>query len=892
MVTNRLRFQNIDQSFSVGTQTAITGATVIKASKGLAYPQLVNKGDTQTLLNLYGAPSSQYPGVQEALDFINNYSLWLSAPGGTIPASNSYSYFGGGYLTTLGSFEPFYQVTESNTGIPSVNFLTAVQVGDGSPLSGNAAIVYSSYQITITGIPQAFFQLANVSGLVLSFTRSDGTTASITFTVNAAATTISCVNPNGGATLTSVAGAVSSSGTQITINGANSGPFTTYLNGSYSDLNFQTGSTVITSIATNNIVVQWIYNLQSLAIMSLYQNSPRAISGTVSNAKVDLQNPVYPQTTYTFTLGGSGSITSASTYYFTICGIVVSAVAGSTLTTPTQVVASMSSNITSGGYVLPIGYNATFGTTTVSITAARNLAAPTLTLGTNTTGFTVNNVTIYTLSGSGSVTSGTITIGGYILNYSGSAVTTNTGLATAIATIASPAVTGATGNYAVTASTNTIIITYAQSLPIPTLVLGSTWLGFSAALTTSPVATLGTAQTNYNYNTIAFNYNELSYPGNTYTNNYVLSPLSTQTDGAGNSQYAPTVLTGDNFLGAICYQSFTNMVPGFQFPNSFSFSMIGTRAATTSTITPLQLSSILVSGWNMLSIPALQNTNIFFDPECDSYNIPTTMASLRTSTYPFATFITGIKVSDLAATSTSAVNTIVNDIITARASYPNLTGLAYYCNEFWMSESYNSTSYYNIPLGAVASMLALIMDVKLGGAAPMFTNEGSPAVGGQINKSVQWAKYTLQASHLDSLDAAGINPIILDSYYNLMITSEKTAQSPIILTDWSYLGHQMSFDLFEAQIRQNVMLPQIGKLIDSYHMQLRTDQSNIYLSQRLSGPTAIWNSGQVFITQVNTPSTMAQNNFMMKIRVKVTPFSEYVTLIFNNVGQTSNVTSA
>ena len=83
MNTNRLIFQNIDQSFSVGINTALQGATVIKASKGTNYPQLINQGDTATFLNLFGAPSSTYPGVQEALDYLNYYSLWVSAPGGS-----------------------------------------------------------------------------------------------------------------------------------------------------------------------------------------------------------------------------------------------------------------------------------------------------------------------------------------------------------------------------------------------------------------------------------------------------------------------------------------------------------------------------------------------------------------------------------------------------------------------------------------------------------------------------------------------------------------------------------------------------------------------------------------------------------------------------------------
>ena len=122
-----------------------------------------------------------------------------------------------------------------------------------------------------------------------------------------------------------------------------------------------------------------------------------------------------------------------------------------------------------------------------------------------------------------------------------------------------------------------------------------------------------------------------------------------------------------------------------------------------------------------------------------------------------------------------------------------------------------------------------------------------------------------------------------------MMTSQKTAQSALNITDWSFLGHQMSFDLFEAEVRQAVMLPQIGKLIDPYHMQMRKSQTQTLLNKRLTGPTAIWNAGQVYVQEVNTPETMAQNNFMIKVRVQVTPFSEIVTLIFNNVSQTSSV---
>ena len=283
------------------------------------------------------------------------------------------------------------------------------------------------------------------------------------------------------------------------------------------------------------------------------------------------------------------------------------------------------------------------------------------------------------------------------------------------------------------------------------------------------------------------------------------------------------------------------------------------------------------------------NVNIFFDPECDSINVPTIMNNLRTTTFPFSTFITGVKVANLVSISPSDVANAANAIVSARGNLPNTTGLAYYCNEFWMTEAYNSTSYWNIPIGSIAGMLSRIMDFRLGGAAPMFTNEGNPAVGGQLNKSVIRQKYNFDATSLDTLDAAGVNPLILDTFYGLMITSQKTAQSALNLTDWSYLGHQMSFDLFEAEVRQNVMLPQIGKLIDPFHMQMRKSQVQTLLNKRLAGPTTIWTDAKVFVQEVNTPDTMAQNNFMIKVRVKVTPFSEIVTLLFENVAQTSSV---
>jgi len=912
MQSNRLIFQNVNSSFSVGIQTNITGATVIRASKGTNFPQLVNKGDTQTFLNLFGAPSSQYPGVQEALDFLQNYSLWVSAPGGNVPSVSQTSYYGGVYLTTLGSIEPLYQVTEGNAGQPSINFLTSVTPGDGSPLSGPATVSYNigTYTLSVANIPAAFFSAGSINSITLTYLRSDGTTASIPFTVSG--TSLSCINPSTGLLLTATL-AVSSTG--ITINGATGGAFDNYSittsTGTYSDLSFQTNATLRTYLASiwgTSVPINtlsWIYNIQQYVIMALYQTSPRASIGTMSMGTtypVDTRPTVATQYTSTFTFSGSASLANGTAYPLTICGNTYTLTpkvggAGSSIpiTSTATLVQSIMSSLTNA--TVPGGYSVTNTSSTITITYSGNTPPPSIVLGALLLAapYTVSYITQYTVGGSGSESSGSFVLNGITYPLGASVITSTSTLATAITSLCS----GATGSYVVSNVGAVLSITYPITLPPPTFSFNSSMGGFALSITSLPInaASGATITTNPHYNTFTFNYSELAYTGYNYTNGgkaYVLSPNPTAVDSSGNSTYAVTVLQGDNYLGVQCYQNFTSTLAGYTWNPSAQY-LQGTRAAssvylnpTTTSYQSSYLSTVLSSGWSMMNISQLQNVNIFFDPECD-LNTATTLASMRTSTFKFATYITGIKVSDGISVSQSDVNNAVNDIVIARASYPNLTGLAYYCNEFQQTESYNGTTYYNIPIGSVAAMLALIMDTRLGGAAPEFTNENTPAVGGQLNKAVSNQKYNFQAGHLDTLSSAGVNAIILDTYYGLMITSQLTAQSPANLNDWSYLGHQMSFDLFEAQIRQNVMIPQIGKLIDPTHMQLRTDQSNIYLNMRLTGPTTIWSAGQVYITEVNTPATMAENNFMMMIRVKVYPFSEWVTLIFNNVGQNSNV---
>ena len=483
MTTNRLHFQTIDQSFTVGTPTAITGATVIKASKGTNYPQLVNKGDTQTFLNLFGAPSSQYPGVQEALDFLNNYSLWVSAPGGSISSAALTSTYGGIYLTTLASIESFYNVTEGNNGIPSINFLTSVQTGDGSPLSGPATMSYNTgtYTLSISNIPAAFFSAGSINSITLTYLRSDGTTASIPFTVSG--TSLSCINPFTGLPLTATL-AVSSTG--ITINGATGGPFDNYSittsTGTYSDLSFQTNATLRTYLASiwgttvPSGTLSWVYNIQQYVIMALYQTSPRTTIGSITMGTtypVDVRPTVATQYSSVFTFSGSASLSNGTAYPLTICGntyTLTPKVGGtgssipvtSTATLIQSIMAALPSNST-----VPGGYSVSNTTSTITITYSGNTLAPSIVLGALLTAvpYYVNFVTQYTVSGSGSESSGSFVLNGTTFTLGASAITTTSNLATAITSLCS----GATGNYVVSNIGAVLSITYPITLPTPIL---------------------------------------------------------------------------------------------------------------------------------------------------------------------------------------------------------------------------------------------------------------------------------------------------------------------------------------------------------------------------------------------------------------------------------------
>jgi hypothetical protein len=229
-------------------------------------------------------------------------------------------------------------------------------------------------------------------------------------------------------------------------------------------------------------------------------------------------------------------------------------------------------------------------------------------------------------------------------------------------------------------------------------------------------------------------------------------------------------------------------------------------------------------------------------------------------------------------TDTAAQKVIVN----GRGS---MTSNAQYAGEFEYYDPIARKKYWCQPIGDVGLNIARIFELKYGGWAPAWTNI-SGNLGGQLGRSVLRSRYQFEDEATHTLDTKGVNPIVYNSDYGLMIVSHRTTQDPTNMSDWCYLGHSLSFQLVKREIRDNVMIPQILKPINEYWMGIRQMQVDGILSKRTSGTSPIWATATCDITGQNTPYTKAQRNFVIRVTVKVNVFSETVTLILENIAQT------
>lgn len=222
---------------------------------------------------------------------------------------------------------------------------------------------------------------------------------------------------------------------------------------------------------------------------------------------------------------------------------------------------------------------------------------------------------------------------------------------------------------------------------------------------------------------------------------------------------------------------------------------------------------------------------------------------------------------------------IVTDTIASKLVVTDRTNEgcnALYAGEFEVKDEVTKKKYWRKPIGAVAQMLARIYDKRYGGSAPAWANENG--IGGQLDVKAIRSRWQLDPDAEKTLDKKGVNPIVMTTQEGVMIISQKTNRDPNLLSDWSYIGHALSFLLVRREIRDKVMRPQVMKPINSYYMNKRQEQTDAILGKRLAGENPVWTKATCEIESVNNQYTKSQRDFVIEVAITCTPFSETVTL--------------
>lgn len=209
------------------------------------------------------------------------------------------------------------------------------------------------------------------------------------------------------------------------------------------------------------------------------------------------------------------------------------------------------------------------------------------------------------------------------------------------------------------------------------------------------------------------------------------------------------------------------------------------------------------------------------------------------------------------------------------------------CNEAVVEYNYNK--FYSPLTGTRALMQARIIDERFGGVAPMYLN--TVGLGGQLSvlpgARILGLRYTYDKHAQKTLDTLNYNPVIKDSTYGVMVVGQKTCVSGLT-SDWSYIGHVSAFLKFQKEVKNNVMIPQLGKANNDYYRNLRKQQVEALLEKRITGNNRIWAAAKVDTSTadgVNDAQARRERKFVINVMVKVDVFSEYVELNFTNVDQ-------
>lgn len=354
----------------------------------------------------------------------------------------------------------------------------------------------------------------------------------------------------------------------------------------------------------------------------------------------------------------------------------------------------------------------------------------------------------------------------------------------------------------------------------------------------------------------------------TLIDSYTVSHISGTKDGYGANVFVEEVFSNTS-VSSDYLQAFANSTASFtSFTDDVAVVPLGggDRGATT-TLTEW------TTAWNYFQSSNLYTADIFMDTTADD-GVPTLFDTLRTSYQKYSEYL--IPLPDSAAA--TAVST--------KAGYSiNNRGLAFYWNRGRVKDTYNNSSFWTSLIGRVGAKHAQMVNV-FNGLAPAWIDENSH--GGQLGSGIIEMKYDPSQTELETFDTNGINPIVFDPGYGVMITSQKTGKSPTVLSDESWIGHSRLFDYILSTVSEQVLVYQITKLNDELHRQLAASKADQIIAP-IKALNLLADYGVQCDLANNDDAARAARKFILTIAVKVNVFSEYIVFNFVQVGQTLDV---
>ncbi len=338
-------------------------------------------------------------------------------------------------------------------------------------------------------------------------------------------------------------------------------------------------------------------------------------------------------------------------------------------------------------------------------------------------------------------------------------------------------------------------------------------------------------------------------------------------DGFGAFMYIDDVFTDNDYIKVIVnpLSAVTTFVDDTTV-TTFAGGLRGSAITTTE----------IAAGWAYFQQSNAYKADIFMDTICDSAT-PGTFDTLRSTYQKYSSYIIMMPSSATAA-----------ETITAKDGYSiNNRGLAFYWNHAKVKDVFSGQTFWTTLMGRVGAKYAQMVDTFNGGAPAWIDENGH---GGQLGSGVVEMAYDPTEGDLQLLDEAGINPIATYPGYGVMITSQRTGQSPGSLSDTSWIAHSRLFDYIISNLLKGVLVYQIVKLNDELHRRMAVAKGETLIDPILAKSLLTDYAIQCDLNN-NDDAARAARQFVYTVFVKVTPYSEAIKLQFVSVGQSVEISS-